>query len=256
MKYSWILFLTLTLPGWSQELYEQRTFNALNGQTLNYRILFPDNYDHEKKYPLVLFLHGAGERGNDNAKQLTHGSRLFLDPLFRKQHQAIVLFPQCPENAYWASMSIDRMTYPIKTDFIYGDHMTPSLGASLDLVQHLVRTKQVDTRRIYIMGLSMGAMGTLEALYRRPKLFAAAIPICGGGNANLAKTYARKVPIWLFHGDADAVVPVAFSRELYQKLKALGAKVKYTEYPGVNHNSWDNAFSEPELLSWLFKQQK
>lgn len=256
MKYSWILFLIFTLPGWGQELYEQRAFNATNGHTLNYRILLPEDYNQDKKYPLVLFLHGAGERGNDNEKQLIHGSSMFLDPVFRNQHKAMVIFPQCPENSYWASMSIDRTAYPIKTDFIYPAQMTPPLESALDLVQHLVRDKHVDPKRLYIMGLSMGAMGTLEALYRRPKLFAAAIPICGGGNVDLAKKYARKLPLWLFHGDADAVVPVDFSRALYQRLTSLKATVRYTEYPGVNHNSWDKAFAEPELLSWLFNQQK
>lgn len=256
MKIIWVFLMPFTLMAQTSASFESQVFVSGSGYSLKYRVLWPENYQANKKYPLVLFLHGAGERGADNEKQLTHGSKLFLDPAFRKKHEAIVIFPQCPEEVYWASMTIDRSSYPIKTDFIYAKEMTPPLAAAMDVVVELVKKKQADKNRLYIMGLSMGAMGTFEVLSRHPRWFAAAAPICGGGNVDLAQKYARKVPLWIFHGDADAVVPVDFSRRLYQRLTNLGARVKYTEYPGVNHNSWDNAFTEPDLLEWMFQQHK
>jgi predicted peptidase len=175
-------------------------------------------------------LHGAGERGNDNEKQLTHGSKLFLSPENRQKFPAIVIFPQCPTDSYWASVKIDRSKSPLDIDFTYNEQPNWPLAAAIDLVKQISKTEKVDKNRIYIMGLSMGGMGTFEAIARNPKLFAAA---------------------------ADGVVKVGYSRDMYAALRALEAKeVKYTEYPNVNHNSWDNAFAEPNLLPWLFEHKK
>ncbi|MDI9874245.1 carboxylesterase family protein [Flectobacillus rivi] len=259
MKYLLNLFLLLlSIKGFSQaETFEKRTFTDKEGHILPYRILFPENYDASKKYPIVLVLHGAGERGNDNEKQLTHGSKLFLSPENRQKFPAIVIFPQCPTDSYWASVKIDRSKSPLDIDFTYNEQPNWPLVAAVDLVKQISKTEKVDKNRIYIMGLSMGGMGTFEAIARNPKLFAAAVPICGGANLTWAKKYAQTVPVWIFHGDADGVVKVGYSRDMYAALRALEAKeVKYTEYPNVNHNSWDNAFAEPNLLSWLFEHKK
>ena len=102
----------------------------------------------------------------------------------------------------------------------------------------------------------MGGMGTFESVYRYPDLYAAALPICGGGDLKLYDSRVNKTPYWIFHGDADAVVNVELSRTMYAKLKTLKANVKYTEYPNINHNSWENAFSDPEFLNWMMKQRK
>lgn len=245
-----------TLTGQDLALFQKK--EIIEGtDTLRYRILYPENYNANQKYPLVLFLHGAGERGNDNEAQLKHGSKLFLQAENRRNFPAIVIFPQCPKNSYWSSLNVKRKEgKQSKFEFPYDKQATASMNLSIKLVQDLLDKGLLDEKRIYISGLSMGGFGTFEALVRHPNLFAAAMPICGGGSVKLAKVYAKKLPLWIFHGEVDSVVPVELSRNVYNKLKALGADVKYTEYPGVNHNSWDNAFAEPEYLPWMFAQQK
>jgi predicted peptidase len=236
-------------------LYGKKEFNYENN-ILPYRILFPENYDSTKKYPLVLFLHGAGERGNDNEKQLTHGAKLFLDSINRKNFPAIVLFPQCPANEFWAAVKMDRSKQPYQFEFDYAVPANWPLAAANALVQQMIADGAVDAKRVYITGLSMGGMGTFESVYRYPKLYAAAMPICGGGNTNLYNARVKKVPFWVFHGSADAVVDVKLSQQMVQRLQQLKMRVKYSEYPGVNHNSWDNAFAEPDYLKWMFEQRK
>lgn len=248
-----ILILVLSFPVLAQDsLYQKKTFQASNGLALPYRLLLPVDYDPHKKYPLVLFLHGAGERGNDNEKQLTHGASLFLADENRKNFPAIVVFPQCPTDNYWANVTVNRSTSPLSLTFDYSKPETTALGAAIELVKRLIADEGVDKKRIYITGLSMGGMGTFEAVYRYPKLFAAAAPICGGADADRYTKQAAKVPFWVFHGDKDVVVDVKESQTMVAKLKSLKASVKYTEYGGVNHNSWVNAFAEPDFMKWLF----
>lgn len=237
----------------SVALYEKKTYAFAPNKNLPYRILYPENYDRNKKYPLILVLHGGGERGNENEKQLIHGSTLFLTQENRTQFPAIVLFPQCPTSSYWANSSIDRSKNPIERTFNYKDSITWPLEAATALVKKLADEESVDKRRIYITGLSMGGMGTFEAVYRNPDLFAAAAPICGGGNDSLYNKSVKKTSFRVFHGNADAVVNVDFSRKMVARLKELKVPVEYIEYPGVNHNSWDNAFAEPSFMSWLFQ---
>jgi predicted peptidase len=153
-------------------------------------------------------------------------------------------------------VKIDRTQKPSLFVFDYAPNLNWPLQAAIDLVKSLVKTKVADKKRLYIMGLSMGGMGTMEAVSRNPKMFAAAIPICGGADLTYVKKYAKKLPFWVNHGDADAVVPVKHSRELVASLQEAKANVTYTEYPGVNHNSWDNTFAQPTLLSWLFSFKK
>ena len=236
--------------------YQKATY--VNGtDTIPYRILYPENYDSTQTYPLVLFLHGAGERGNDNEKQLIHGARLFLDHENRRDFPCIVLVPQCPADSYWSSAKVDRSSYPVMLEFDYQNTvMTKGLSMALELTKNFVKSGKVDTKRVYITGLSMGGMGTFEAVYREPGLFAAAAPICGGGDVKAYAQTISAIPFRIFHGTVDGVVKVEQSREMYERLKALGANVQYTEYPAVNHNSWDYAFAEPDFLKWLFSQNK
>ena len=238
-------------------LFQKKVYRSTSGEGLNYRILYPQNYDAAKKYPVLLFLHGSGERGDDNEKQLVHGATLFLDPDNREKYPAIVLFPQCPEGKSWASLDI-RMGDKGRKIYARSNGNEPGEMSVLlnELLQNIAKDNKVDSKRVYIMGLSMGGFGTLEMLYLYPNTFAAAVPICGGHLTDLANVYAKKVPIWLFHGAKDSVVPVDFSRDLYAKLKELGAEVKYTEFPEANHDSWTSTFATPELLPWIFSHQK
>jgi predicted peptidase len=238
------------------DIYEKKEFKYADGQALPYRILYPENYDKNKKYPLLLLLHGAGERGKDNEKQLTWGSKLFITAENRKNFPAIVVFPQCPEESFWAVTKIDRTTTPFKIEFDYAAEPNWPLAAANALVKKLSNEEGVDKSRVYISGLSMGGMGTFESVYRYPDLYAAALPICGGGDVNRYDKKVAKVPFWVFHGAADAVVNPQLSRDMVEKLKSLKAEVKYSEYPGVNHNSWENAFAEKDYLSWMLQHKK
>jgi len=234
-------------------VYEKKQF-VRDGAVLQYRILYPVNYDASVKYPVILFLHGAGERGNNNEGQLKHGGSFFADAENQAKHPAIVVVPQCPVNDFWP-----RITLNLKEDDTLGRLVFPTnlpVGKTLGLVSNLMDSlaagKNVNPKKIYIGGLSMGGMGTFEMLWRKPHFFAAAFAICGGGNPEKVSDYASGFPVWVFHGDKDPTVKVGNSRLMVNALKKAGAKVKYTEYPGVAHNSWDNAFAEPGLLDWLF----
>lgn len=250
----------LSCLGYSQDhsLYEKKEFISSSGDTLDYRVLFPENYDTGKDYPLLLFLHGAGERGSDNEKQLTHGADLFLTDENRRNLPAIVVFPQCPEDKYWIDISI-RSQLGGKGDPDFKESIkNPSEELALvnELVEELIQKESVDQRRMYVMGLSMGGFGTFETLARWPEKYAAAVGICGGGNISLTKNYADQTAVWITHGAMDDVVPVVLSQRLYQALNEQGANVKYTEFPEANHNAWDPTFAIPELLPWVFSHTK
>lgn len=237
--------------------YTYQTFSR-KGDVLRYRLLLPANYDANKKYPLIVFLHGSGERGTDNNAQLLHGGDMFLRDSIRANYPAFVLFPQCPPDQIWAPMKFDRDTSGkvIRRDFPLNEGPTPPTALLNSLLDSLLASGKVDTKRVYIGGLSLGGMGTFYMISTRPKTFAAAFPICGAGNVAEARRFAKKVPVWIFHGGEDKVVPTEASRAYDVKLKALGAEEKYTEYPGVGHNSWDNVFVEPGLMSWIFSHKK
>lgn len=236
----------------AQAAFEPHVLETSLGQ-MPYRLLLPDNYDADKKYPLVLFLHGAGERGKDNHSQLEHGSAVFLDPENRKKHPAIVAFPQCPKTAYWATV-IDR-NGPDKFVYSKRPRSNPMQKQLKKLLKKLRRTYAVDPERIYVGGLSMGGMGTFELVYQRKKTFAAAFAICGGAHPSIARKIWR--PVWrIDHGRADKVVPLACSTKMADALKKAGAKVHYRTYDGVGHNSWDNVFADSSFLPWLFAQRK
>ena len=237
----------------AQDEYERSVFVSSSGDSLNYRLLEPEVMQAGEKYPLVLFLHGAGERGNDNEKQLTHGGQMFLNPVNREKYPAFVLFPQCPESGYWAYENRPQSFIP--TQMPVGKEMPSVFQAVKELLDMYLANPQVDKSRIYIMGLSMGAMGTYDMVSRFPDIFAAAVPICGTVNP-MRLSAARNVAFRIFHGDADDVVPVAGSRQAYKALKAAGASVEYIEFPGCNHGSWNPALNYPDFMKLLFTQKK
>lgn len=226
------------------------------GKTLPYRILFPKNFDATQKYPLHLFLHGAGERGDDNEAQLIHGSQRFAQ--MNEHFPAIVIFPQCPSEDYWARVSYKRNRETNEAIFDYPEESEPTWAmlAVMELVDTLLARAYVDKERIYLSGLSMGGMGTFELLARRPNIFAAATPICGGGQPQHVSRWASQVPVWIFHGDSDTVVPARYSKIMVEALLENGIEPTFSLYPNVNHNSWDNAFAEPNLFSWIYSKKK
>jgi predicted peptidase len=253
------ILLSFTIPAFAQDKsnYQKHWFMQ-NGDTMPYRILFPLDYDLNKKYPLIFFLHGRGESGRDNEKQLTHGANLFLQDSIRKKFPAIIVFPQCPSDSYWSNVqTISEGTSNGKRGFYFVEDGPPSQAMCLllGLVENIITRYKVDENRVYAGGLSMGGMGTFELVRRMPKTFAAAFAICGGAHPATAKQI-RKTSWWLFHGMKDDVVLPIYTQQMEEALKKEKAEIRATYYPNANHNSWDPAFAEPQLLPWLFSKRK
>lgn len=239
----------------SQSDYTAKILLSDSGDSLRYQELIPENYDPGKKYPLVLFLHGAGERGTDNLSQLKHGSKMFTNPVNREKYPAFVIFPQCPKDHYWSFRS--RPTDgKVSADVFPADYEISDMMKQIKNLLDLYSDKdQIDKDRIYVIGLSMGGMATFDLACRFPDLFAAVIPICGGVNPDRLAV-CKNIKFRIYHGDADSVVPVENSRIAYTALKKAGASVEYTEFPGHDHDSWTPAFNKEDFLSWLFDQVK
>lgn len=237
----------------AQSSYEKCRFVSTTGDSLNYCLLTPETLDEQSSYPLVLFLHGAGERGSDNQRQLTHGGNMWLNPVNREKYPTFVIVPQCPESGYWAYSSRPKSFIP--SEMPLDEAITPIFITLKELLDFYLRMPQVDKKRIYIVGLSMGAMATFDLVIRYPELFAAAVPICGTVNPERLDR-AKSVKFRIFHGDDDNVVPVEGSREAYKALKSVGAEVDYIELPGVNHGSWTAAFNDNKFMEWLFSQRQ
>lgn len=242
-----VFFGTIVRAEDFRDLLEKRTYSG-DATKLHYRLLKPATIEKGKAYPLVVFLHGAGERGDDNDKQLVHGVAEFAKSENRSKYPCFLIAPQCPTGKSWAPFS--RKAKPATTD----DKSSP-LSLTIDLVAALQKEFPIEPKRIYITGLSMGGYGTWAALARRPDLFAAGVPICGGGDEKWAERIA-KIPVWVFHGALDRVVPPERSRVMVEALKKAGAEPKYTEYPKENHASWVPAYKDAEMFAWLFAQKK
>lgn len=251
-----LLIITSVISTKAQDtnLYKPEKF-IQGTDTLLYRILMPENFDKTKTYPVLLFLHGAGERGNDNKAQLIHGSKLFLRPEVRANYPAIVIFPQCPEDSYWSNVKSSMVNGKRNFEFEKGGKPTLAMKMVMSLMEQVKDLPYTDNKRIYAGGLSMGGMGTFEILRRMRGEFAAAFAVCGGDNPENVRKY-KNIPLWIFHGAKDDVVPPENSQIIADALKAKKADVKFTMYPEANHNSWDQAFAEPELLSWLFSHKR
>ena len=252
MKLKLFLLLYLTSTTFAFAQFKPALY-MINGHTLPYQVMYPKDYDASKRYPLVVFLHGAGERGLDNQKQLGNGAENFLLNNFQSQYPAIVIAPQCPETSYWSN--VEKSVLDGKTSFVFGvnDQPTEAMYALTHLVEFWLKSGKVNLSQVYVGGLSMGGMGTYELLWRLPNTFIAAFPICGGGDVNKIVNNTRNTAIWMFHGADDVVVSVSFAQDMHQQLEEAGLEVKYTEYPGVNHNSWDNVFQNKEIVPWLFQ---
>jgi len=227
-----------------KEVFELRGYGQLP-----YNILFPKDYNGRKEFPLIFFLHGAGERGTDNTAQLKHIAPILSSEENQKKYPAILVFPQCPQQDYWAS--VDRTNWtPLDTD------KTTAAGLKAEkLLEEIIATYKVDKKRVYINGLSMGAFGTYSILSRHADKVAAAIAVCGGANLDHIKNYSH-IPLQIFHGSEDDVVPTQLSRDLASELKILEAPIIYTEYQGLGHDIWNKVYEDPNTLEWLFKQKK
>ena len=246
-----LLFLGLVFfsRGLLGDDFEARTFTTEQGAKLPYRLLKPQTYEKGKKYPLIVFLHGAGERGENNQAQLKHGTGVFLKPEARAKFPCFVMAPQCPKDKKWVEMDWggESGTAP--------ENPGPVQPLVLAVIDALGAEFRIDPDRVYVTGLSMGGYGTWDLITRFPGRWAAAVPVCGGGDKTKAAA-AKPVPVWAFHGLADTAVLPVRTRDMAAGLKAAGGTVTHTEYPGVGHDSWTCAYGEPNLLPWLFAQQR
>ena len=244
---AFLAVLLLVLPGFRQaDDWEKREQKDAKGAKLSYRLFKPKAAAGKEKLPLVLFLHGAGERGEDNEAQLKHAVKYFVAA--QTQFPCYIAAPQCPAKAQW-----------VDTPWGNPKHTMPAqpsdpMRLALEMIAALEKEFPIDSKRLYVTGLSMGGFGTWDVIQRNPKKWAAAVPVCGGADDALAPVIA-KIPVWVFHGGNDDVVKTARSRNITEALKKAGGSPKYTEYPGVGHGCWDQAYQEKELLPWLFAQK-
>lgn len=194
----------------------------------NYLIYLPTDYnDANKDFPLVLFLHGAGERGTDIEKVKIHGLPKLISQ--GKDFPFIVVSPQCPEDIFW------------------------NVDVLIALLDEIVNKYRVDTNRIYVTGLSMGGHGTWELAMRRPNRFAALAPVCGWADTSKACSISH-IPTWVFHGAKDEVVPVKAAEDMVKALKNCGSDIKLTIYPEANHDSWTETYNNEDLYKWFLEQ--
>lgn len=225
--------------------YSRHMFVDSTGFEMPYRMLEPDTLRDGARYPLVLFLHGSGERGDDNESQLTHGASLFSDPVNMEKYPAFVLFPQCDESAW---------TGRIDESFFMPGAKTPPESRSernlMELIDTIASQNPVDTSRIYIIGISMGGIAAYDLACRHPEKFAAVVPICGAINPERLPE-ASKSRFLIFHGADDDEIPAICGREAYRALRKAGAQVDYIEFPGIGHECWNNAFNHPDFLPFL-----
>lgn len=237
------------------ELYDARTIRVAPAKDAEpvefaYRLLPPASITPGTRYPLVIFLHGAGERGDDNLSQLKYLPTWMAEEVARKSFPCFVLAPQCRNDEKWADVEwSDLRSTP------HAQTPTVDMMAAIAALEETLRKEPIDPSRIYLTGLSMGGYGSWDLAARMPERFAAVIPICGGGDeATAAKI--KDLPIWCFHGDADSAVPVERSRTMIEALRRAGAEPKYSELAGVGHDSWTPAYRDPDVLAWLFAQKK
>ena len=224
--------------------FAARRFTS-NGVSMPYRLFLPDLRARSTPLPIVVYLHGGNGRGTDNLKQIsggnTNGTHVWTTAEMQARHPAFVLAPQLPDDKDWGAAD--------------SEHLTPYASLVLELLTRLSKEFSIDRDRVYLTGQSLGGRGTWDLISKRPELFAAAVPLCGDGNAARV-VKARALAIWAFHGARDAVVPVTGSRELVTALKAAGSSIRYTEYPDAAHNVWTLAYPDRELAEWLFAQRR
>ncbi|MDE0739250.1 MAG: prolyl oligopeptidase family serine peptidase [Planctomycetota bacterium] len=214
--------------------FEKTEYKADSSRTLQYALLKPQKVEDGKKYPLLLSLHGAGGRGNKNWERNCLANKVLSGREMRGKYPCFILAPTVSKQGSWKGESMDDV---------------------LELVGKLLKKLPIDPGRVYVTGQSMGGGGTYEAMARKPELFAAGVPVCGGNKVSNAKKMAS-IAIWVFHGEKDRVVPVESGREMVEAIRKAGGKPRYSELPGVRHNSWTPAYKNQELWKWLFAQKR
>jgi predicted peptidase len=226
-------------------LFRKNIYTDKKGNKMPYRLFVPLDYDAQQKYPLILWLHGAAGRGFDNKLQISGGNELgthtWTTPANQVQLPAFVLAPQCPQDQFWSEPETNEIS--------------PELQMALEILASVQKDFSIDPARIYIAGQSMGGLGVWALLQSQPDRWAAALVLCAHDNFTNVRGIAR-VPLWIFQGDADMVVPVVLVRQMVKDLKKSGAQPRYSEYHGVGHEVWEKAFAEPDLVPWIAAQKR
>jgi predicted peptidase len=237
--------------------------------TYQYRLVEPPaaTIADGKRVPLIIFLHGAGERGDDNKAQLTHFVRSTAEASFQEKHPCFILAMQCPKSETWSELNIQALREANATP-TFSTEPLRAMRAVMAAMDDVLATRQVDRSRVYLTGLSMGGFGSFDLAARRPELFAAVVPICGGGDPATASKVAS-IPFFIVHGDDDPIVPVRLSRTMRDAIAAAQPKApdaagaapknpSYREYSKVGHDSWTSAyrFGPDGVLDWMFAQRR
>ncbi len=240
-----------TEPADVNEIFEKRVYEAPDGDVMPYRLYIPKHYDCGEYYPLVLFLHGSGEKGNDNEDQIRVGlPAAFRDPA-SPIYDAIVVAPQCPAGARWVDTEWEEGNYSC-AKIPESRQMNEVRGILAELKTEL----NVDDDRVYVTGLSMGGFGTWDLMTRHGSLIAAGMPVCGCGDPSYARLLKR-IPTRSFHGSEDDAVPVSGDREMFEAIRrAGGGQIDYTEFDGAGHGIWDMVYGDQENWKWLFRQSR
>jgi predicted peptidase len=226
------------------EGFSPGSYRSSSGETMQYRLFVPPGYDSTREYPIILWLHGAAGRGADNVSQLAGGnfpgSHIWTKPEIQQKYHAFVLAPQVDVTKGWARPHTNTPPAAIRL--------------ALEILDAIETKYSIDRTREYVAGQSMGGEGVWAALSVAPQRFAAAIALCGYGDAYMIPRVAQ-IPVWIFQGEEDPVVPVARMREWVKQLREAGGTPKFTEYPSIGHNVWDVSFTEPDLVAWLFSHR-
>lgn len=251
-----LISLALVLSASAQDdlsLFEERSVTYTGGEyeeeTFGYRLLKPETIEEGKQYPLVLFLHGAGERGDDNRSQLKHFPEHFEDPEYRKKYPCFLIAPQCRKDRRWNNFYWDGNVEPP------ADSLSDQMKAALLAFDATLEEFPIDRSRLYLTGLSMGGYGSWELSMNRPDWFAAMAPICGAGDLTTAHRVAS-IPTWVYHGDADFAVPVHHGQQMITALQLAGGLPRYTEIPGHGHDSWVPAYKIDGVMDWMFRHKQ
>lgn len=249
-----ILLMSIAVSAKGQiTAFSAETYRDDSGNSLKYRLLKPLNYDSTKKYPLVLFLHGSGERGSDNKSQLKWGVWHFATPEMREKYPAFIVAPQVPENSFWSPIDVIYDNTSSYTAPMPQKPLKP-MRLTMNLLDQLQKRFPIDPKRLYVTGISMGGFGTFDLIERHPNKFAAAVPISGGGDISKA-FFLKNMPIWVFHGLKDKLVNPKFSRHMVSAIRIAGGKPGYTEYPDEGHTgAWVHAYKNSHLYEWLFSK--
>lgn len=236
------------------DLFDAEVYINSKNDTLRYRLLKPLNYNPNKKYPLEVCLSGTGGRAFDNIKQIAScwPAQVFAYPENRRNYEAFIFVPQCPPHSIWGKTLGEREK---QLQIKYKRPIQEPIDSMVfEVIDVLKNEFNVDDKRLYVTGQSMGGYGTWHFILKYPKMFAAAVPICGGGNPELANTIVD-VPVWAFHGETDTSIPAEYSRNMIESIKKSGGTPKYTEFLNVGHICWPLACDTPGLLDWMFAQK-